>query len=158
MYMRHMGLIVLLTMGVLGNALGSRGEDPKSKKLTADEVVKLWAPQLKSASHYGQTGGSPEHSNVAAYTFTVVGPTFEELWNHYAQLCGTSHQYEEKTFLITSETGAKGSFVISDGSDGKGGRGLSIFLLKTDAYTVTVTFHTNPDDESIRGSLSAVVP
>lgn len=151
-------LIVLLGAGVLATALSTSGQESKPTKLTADDVVKLWSPQLKSASRFGQVGGSPGKSNVAAYTFTVVGPTFEELWNHYAQLCGTKDKYEEKNFRVTSDTGPKGSFVISDGGDGKGGRGVSVFLLTTDTYTVTITFHTNPDGESIRGSLCAVVP
>lgn len=152
-------LLAFLSIGAFAVALGARGQEPKLKKLTADEVVKLWSPQLKSATRYGQTGGSPKQSpGVGAYSFTVVGPSFAELWNHYAKLCGTDHKYEEKSFRITSDTGPNGSFVVSDGGDGKGGRGLSTFLLKTPTYTVTVTFQADPDGKTIRGSLSAVVP
>jgi len=47
-------------------------------------------------------------------------------------------------------------------ADGRGVRSprrrMSVFLLKTDAYTVTVTFQSDPDGKSIIGSLSVVVP
>jgi hypothetical protein len=50
--------------------------------------------------------------------------------------------------------------VVSDrvAADGKGGRGLSVFLLRTDTYTVTVTLQPDPGGKSISGSLGAVVP
>jgi hypothetical protein len=65
------------------------GEPTQPKKLTAKDVIALWAPQLKTAQDYGQMGAAPEQSpNVAAYSFRIIGPTIEELWNHYAQLCG----------------------------------------------------------------------
>src|SRR5262249_38762644 len=132
----------------------------KPKKPTAEEVAKLWSPKLKSATDYAQTGGSPKPApGVAAYSFRVTGPTFEELWNHYADLCGVKKRHAEKTFLVTTGAGPKGSYVVSDraAADSKGGRGLSVFLLKTDAYT-TVTFQPDPGGKSISGSLSVVVP
>lgn len=138
---------------------GTPGQSPKPKKPTAEDVVKLWSPDVKSASQFGQTGGSPKQSpNVAAYSFRVVGPSFEEMWNHYARLCGVKQKYAAKAFLITADTGPNGHFVVSEMSDGKTGRGLSVFLLKTDAFTVTVTFRPDPDGQSISGSLSAIVP
>jgi hypothetical protein len=89
----------------------------------------------------------------------MVGPTFEELWNHYAALCGMKQRYAEKKFLVTAKTSPKGSYVVSDraAADGQGGRGLSVFLLKTDDYVVTVTFQPDPGGNSISGSLSVVV-
>jgi hypothetical protein len=41
---------------------------------------------------------------------------------------------------------------------GKLGRGLSVFLLKTDGQTVTVTFQADPDGGSIAGNLTTVTP
>lgn len=154
--------ILVLGAGLSTGGPGTRGQDPaKPKKLTAEDVAKLWSPKLKSATEYAQTGGAPKQApNVAAYSFRVVGPTFEELWNHYAKLCGVKQQYAEKTFLVSADAGPNGSYVVSDraAADGKGGRGLSVFLLKTDTYTVTVTFQPDPGGKSISGSLSAVVP
>ena len=85
----------------------------------------------------------------------MVGPTFED-----AELCGMKKRYAEKTFLINTDTGPNGSYVVSEraSADGKGGRGPSVFLLRTDIYTVTVTFQPDPDGQSISGSLTAVVP
>jgi hypothetical protein len=153
---------LLLGLEVLTVIPGARAEEPAGgKKLTAEDVVKLWTPQLRTTTDYGMTGGSPKQSpNVAAYSFRVVGPTFEEVWNHYARLCGLNERYAEKTFRITADVGPNGSYVVSDraSADGKGGRGLSVFLLKTATYTVTVTFQPDPDGKSISGSLSAVTP
>jgi hypothetical protein len=157
-------LLVLLVLGASFTflPLDSRGDEPaKPRKMTVEDVIKVWKPNLKSATEYGHTGGSPKQSpKVAAYSFKVVGPTFEELWNHYANLCGVKQRYAEKTFLITADAGPNGSFVVSDrpSADGKGGRGLSVFLLKKEAYTVTVTFQPDADGKTILGSLSVVVP
>ena len=127
---------------------------------TAEDVATLWLPRLKSATDYQHWGGSPERSpDVAAYSFRLVGPTFEELWNHYAGLCGVKHRYAAETFLVTANTGPNGSYVVSDRPSAEGkGRGLSMFLLKTEAYTVTVTFGPDPGGKSVSGTASAVVP
>ena len=91
---------------------------------------------------------SPERSpNVAAYSFRVVGPTIEELWNHYAVLCGMKQRYGGKTFQIIGDTGPNGSYVVADHWTGNGqnGRGVSVFLLKTESYTVTAIFQPDSD-------------
>jgi len=153
--------ILVLGAGVMAVTLGTRAQElARPLKPTAEEVIKLWTTRLESATDYQQWHGSPERSpDVAACSFRVVGPTFEELWNHYAGLCGVKDQYAEKSFLVTANVGPKGSYVVLDRpASGKGGRGLSMFLLKTGAYTVTVTFVPDPGGQSISGGLSAVVP
>jgi hypothetical protein len=151
----------VLILGCFLTLALTASEPTKAKKLTAGDVITLWAPQLKTAQDYGQMGESPEQSpNVAAYSFRVIGPTFEELWNHYAQLCGMKQRYEEKSFHVSGDTGPNGSYVVSDRppAPGKLDRGLSVFLLKTDGYTVSVTFQADADGKSITGSLTAVTP
>ena len=90
--------------------------------------------------------------------FRVEGPSFEELWNHYADLCGVGARYEAKTFLTTGNVGARGSYVITDraSSDARGERGLSVFLLKNDLYTVTVTIK-DVGGSSVAGPRAAMV-
>lgn len=148
--------------GVGAVTLGTRAQEPaKPEKMTAAEVVELWNPRLESATDYQQWSASPKRSpDIAACSFRVVGPTFEEMWNHYARLCGMEDRYAEKTFLNKSDDGPRGSYVVLDrwAADGKGGRSLSVFLLKTAGYTVTITFAPDPGGKSISGSLSAVVP
>ena len=164
MLKRRMWLVVLMVLGAGLAAVvpATRADDPaRPKKPTAEDVIKLWSPKLKSATEYGQIGGSPKPSpGVAAYSFRVAGPTFGDLWNHYAGLCGMKERYAEKAFLAAADVGPKGSYVVSDraAADGNGGRGLTVFLLRTDAYTVTVTFQPDPDGKSISSSLTAVVP
>jgi hypothetical protein len=69
-------------------------------------------------------------------------------------------RYEEKRFLFSGDSGPNGSYVVADRmpAGGQGGRGLSVFLLKTQSYTVTATFHADPDGQAITGSLTAVTP
>jgi len=148
--------------GVGAVALSTRAQEPaRPGKPIAEELAGRWLPRLKSSTDYQHWGGSPERSaEVAAYCFRVVGPTIEEMWNHYARLCGVKYQYAEKTFRVTADSGPNGPYVILDraSGDGKGGRGPSVFLLKTETYAVTVTFSPDAGGESISGTLSVVVP
>jgi hypothetical protein len=153
--------MTMLILGCIFPLALSAAELLKPEKLTAEQVIVLWSPELKTTTDYGQLHASPKQTpNVTACSFRVVGPTFQELWNHYARLCGMNQRYAEKTFLTIGDAGPNGSYVVSDrmSGDGKGGRGLSVFLLKTDCYTVTATFQPDPDGKSIIGSLTAVTP
>ena len=164
MSVRTMSLVMILAISACASAvaLGTRAQEPaKPGKPTAQGVIKLWSPELKSSTDFHQWHGSPKHSpEIAVVAFRVVGPTFAELWNHYAGLCGMKGRYEANSFQVITDAGPKGSYVILDrmSGDGKGARGPSVFLLKNEAYTVTVTFAPDPGGESISGSLSAVVP
>ena len=153
-----LGVLVLWLMLVIPGVLGQ--ESTRSKPLAAEYVVGIWTPNLTSANDYGRFGGAHEQSpNIAAYSFRVAGPTFEELWNHYAALCGLKQRYAEKKFLNISGTSPKGRFILSErpSGDGQGGRGPSVFFLKTESYAVTVTFAPDPGGKSISGSLTAIV-
>ncbi len=138
-------------------------QSARTGKLTAQEVIALWLPRLKTTTDYQATGGSPKESpQVAAHSFRTVGSSYGELWTHYAKLCGMKEQYAEKSYLNIAGTGPNGSYVVSDRVSGEinaktSGRGLSVFLLKTDDYVVTVTFHPSADGKSIIGSLTAIM-
>jgi hypothetical protein len=154
------GLIaVMLTLAGVG---GLRAELPEApERPTALEVIAAWKPYVNPPKDFQQWWASPERSpGVAACSFRVEGPSFEELWNHYAELCGVGGRYEAKTFLTTGDVGPRGSYVVTDraSSDGRGERGLSVFLLKNDRYAVTVTIQPDPDGKALRGSIAAVVP
>jgi hypothetical protein len=130
------------------------------KKLTADDVVKQWSPKLKDAEmSYGRTGGSPKDSpDVAGYTFMLSGMSLEEVWNFYAEKCGLEERYKEKHYLISTSTTKKGECVVSGRPANKtADHGETMFLLKADGYTVTVSFHVDPDGKTIQGSIAAVV-
>jgi hypothetical protein len=141
------------------NLRGSEADD--TKPLTAEDVIKLWEPRLRSVEDFQQFVASPKGSTgLAAATFRVVGPTFEDLWNHYAHLCGITDPYKESQLQNFGGSSARGSFVVSDrGSlEVKGRRGLSVFVLRTERYTVTATIQPDPDGKAMLGSLSAVTP
>ena len=149
------GHVALIGIGLRGG----RADD--SKRLTAADVITLWTPNRDGVKDFHQFGASPKESpGVAACTFRVVGPSFEELWNHYADLCGIAQRYEPKRFLTSSKAGTKGSYIVSDraSSDVKGGRSLSVFLLRTDAYTVTATIQPDPAANAVLGSIVAATP
>jgi hypothetical protein len=135
-------------------------EPAKSEKLTAQEVIELWTPLPKVVRDFGKMGGSPEGDpKVAAYSFRAIGGTYEKCWNFYAELCGIKERFSEKAVLVSPGKSPKGSYVVSDRVAADGSRhAVSVFLLKTDQYTVTVTLHSSTDGKSIEGSLTAVVP
>jgi hypothetical protein len=150
-----LGLVGLIGIGVRGG----QADDPK--RLTAEDVIKLWEPKLDGVEDFQQFVASPKESTgLAAATFRIVGPSFEDLWNHYADLCGISERYGARHFLMSGGTGAKGTYVVSDRASSitKGGRALSVFLLRTDRYTVTATIQPDPDGKAVRGSIVAVTP
>src|SRR4051812_23062805 len=156
-------LTILVASGLVAmtgiSLRGGQADDPK--RLTADDVITLWKPMMDGVEDFQQLGASPKESpGVAAYTFRVVGPSFEGVWNHYADLCGIRDRYEAKRFLTWGNTSPRGSYVVTDrpSSDARGGRGLSVFLLRTDRYTVTATIQPDPDGKAVRGSIAAVIP
>ncbi|MDG3005036.1 hypothetical protein [Paludisphaera mucosa] len=129
--------------------------------ITVDEVVELWKPEIRGTRDYRAIGSSPKETpSIAGYTFRIEGPSFEDLWNHYADLCGFPKRYEAKTFQITGDVGPRGSYVVSDlpATVAPIVRGPSLFLLKTDRYTVTATISPDPDGKAVRGSIVAVTP
>jgi hypothetical protein len=146
-------LFVLIGIGL------SEGQADNPERLTADEVLELWKPRLAGVEDYQSFGSAPKQSpGLAAYTFRVVGPSFEVLWNHYADLCGIKDRYEARRFLNAGGTAAKGTYIVGDrpSSDSKT-RGLSVFLLRTDRYSVTATIQPDRDGKSTLGSLTAVI-
>jgi hypothetical protein len=157
----------LLTMGVpfavvamVGGAIGVRGRqtDERKRLPAAAEVIKSWEPKLDGVEDYQQFVASPKLSDtMAAATFRVVGPSFERLWNYYADLCGIPDRYAAKRLLNCGRIGAKGTYVISDraSSDTEGRRALTVFLLRTDQYTVTVTIQPDADGKAMLGSIAA---
>jgi hypothetical protein len=149
------GLVALIGIGVRG------GLADDQKKLSAEDVITLWKPMPDGVEDFQQFVASPKETpGAAAATFRVVGPSFERLWNHYADLCGIGDRYEASRLLMSGGTGAKGTYVVSDraSSLAKGGRGLSVFLLRADRYTVTATIEPDPDGKAMRGSIAAVTP
>jgi hypothetical protein len=149
------GLVALIGIGLHG------GQADEPKRLTAADMIEPWKPDLDGTKDFHLFGASPKESpGVAAYTFRVVGPSFEGLWNHYADLCGVKDRYEARHYLTSGNTGAKGSYVVTDRStsDAKGESRLSVFLLRTDRYTVTVTIEPDPDGKAVRGSIAAMTP
>lgn len=136
--------------------------DP-AKKLTGDAVWKEWHPkQIKGVKDYHATGGSPKEApDVAGLTFTLKGTmTLEDVWNFYAEKCGLEERYKEKHVWMVTKTTPKGECVLSvrlTSLDETAKHRETMFLLKTDAYTVAVTLHVDPDGKTIVGSVAAVV-
>ena len=143
---------------MIGNGLAG-GRADVSKRLTALDVIRLWKPMPDGVVDFQQFEAAPKESSAAATaTFRVVGPSFERLWNHYAERCGMVERYEAKRLLVSGGTSPKGTYVVNDraAADAKGERGLSVFLLRTDRYAVTATIQPDPDGKAMRGSIAAI--
>ena len=149
------GLVALIGLGLCG------GQADEPKRLIAKDVIELWKPMPDGVEDFQQWVASPMGtSGVATSTFRVAGPSFEGLWNHYADLCGIPERYEARRLLISGKTGAKGAYLVNDRAslEAKGERVLSVFLLRTDRYTVTVTIRPDPDGKALLGSIAAMIP
>jgi hypothetical protein len=148
----------LVALGSL-NLRRSRADDPK--RMTAEDVIALWTPRLEGTEDFQQFSASPKESpGLAASTFRVVGPSFERLWNHYADRCGIADRYEASRGLVDGGRSAKGSYVVSDriSGDAQAKRMLTVFVLRTDHSTVTVTIQPDPDGKAVYGSITALTP
>jgi hypothetical protein len=53
---------------------------------------------------------------------------------------------------------AKGTYVVNDRASSDGRRAMSVFLFRTDRYTVTATIQPDPDGKAMLGSIAAVIP
>ncbi len=155
-------LLIVAGLAAVWLVLTAAGAADPPKKLTAEAVVKKWTPKLdKDDASYNRTGGSPKESpDVAGYTFAYKGMTLDEVWNFYADKCGMEERYKEKHYLISTGTSKAGEYVVS-GRPVAGGKsaahGETMFLLKTAEYTVTVSFHLDPDGKTVQGSIAAVL-
>jgi hypothetical protein len=69
-------------------------------------------------------------------------------------------EYEAKRLLMNGGTGKKGTYVVLDQAslDATSGRALSVFLLRTNRFTVSVTIQPSPDGKAMLGSITAVIP
>ena len=150
-------LALAIALTVAPDLLGQA--EAKERALSAEDVIKAWTPDRKLVTDYNEFGGSPEkNADVAAFSFRAIGPSYEQLWNFYADQCGMKQRYAEKTMLVSPGTGPKGSYVVADiAATDRASKATSVFLLKTDQYTVTATIHPNSDGKSIGGSLTVVM-
>jgi hypothetical protein len=146
---------VVVMIGV--SVRGGLADDPKP--LSAADVIAQWEPKLEGVEDFQRFMASPKESPaMAACTFRVVGPSFGALWNHFADLCGIPDRYQARRSLVSLGSVDKGSYVVSEraAADADGGRGLTVFLLRTDGYSVTVTIGPDPAGKVLLGSIAAV--
>lgn len=124
----------------------------------AEAFAGRWLPKLKANTDYQATGG-PQGTTAAAYVFRVVGPTYEQLWNHYADLCGIRERYAPQHLLNDGGQSAAGRYLTLNRPPGVIddrkliGPGQAMFLLQAEDHTATVTFHSSPDAKSLMGSV-----
>jgi hypothetical protein len=112
-----LGLVALIGIGLRAG----RADDPK--RLTAADVVKLWKPMPDGTEDFQQFVASPKESpGLAAATFRVVAHPSRPSGTITPTCAGSgTNAYEPKRLLMSGKTGAKGSYVVSDRADAKGG-------------------------------------
>jgi hypothetical protein len=151
--------IAAAVVAMVGAHVRGRQTGEQKRPIAAD-VIKSWEPKMDGIEDYQQFVASPKECDMtAAATFRVVGPSFERLWNYYADLCGIPDRYEANRLLNSGRIGAKGTYVVADraSSAAEGGRRLTVFLLRTDQYSVTVTIHPDSVGKAMLGSFAAVI-
>lgn len=153
---------IILTMSMVATVgavlQGGQGDPPK--RPTAEEVVASWKPEQKGIEDLQQWTTSPKGSDQElGCTFRVVGPSYEELWNHYAGRCGVEERYQARRLLISGGRGLRGNYVVAEqpSPNAEGGRAQTLFLLRADRYAVTVTIQPSPEKDAWLGTITAVI-
>jgi hypothetical protein len=130
-------------------------QDAAPKKLTLEAVHQLWSAQLQGTTQYHEMGTpAGKGADAGAWSFRVSGIEFAALWNHYAGLCGMTKRYEAMTVSNTGETGPKGAYALAERPPEKDGSRMSVFLLKAEGYTATVTIQSSAEAKTIAGTLA----
>jgi hypothetical protein len=135
--------------------LAGVAQETVPKKLTLEAVYQLWKAQVRDATEYHETGTpAGKGADAGAWAFRVSGIEFATLWNHYADLCGMTKRYQAMTVSNMGETGPKGAYVLAERPPEKDGSRMSVFLLKADGYTATVTIQSSAEAKAIAGTLA----
>jgi|SRR5262245_42181541 len=146
---------------LLGSAART-GESPP-KKLVAKDIADQWLSKAvkgrPGGEYYGVGASAPKDSSkLYAKSFMTSFGTLEELWNFYAQKCGIDKKYNDKELFVLSGESKAGSFVLVErlNRDNRS-RSESVFGLRTNEYTVSVTLRSEAGGKSVAGTLVVVV-
>jgi hypothetical protein len=123
----------------------------------AKDIAVEWLSKAEkpgAPGEYQSVGASaPKDSpNLYAKSFTTSYATLEELWNWYAQKCGIDKKYHEKELHVMSGESKVGSFVLVERLQGDK-CSESVFGLRTNDYTVSVTLRSAMGGKSVAGTL-----
>ena len=151
-----------LTLWLLLPSATRTGESPP-KKLVAKDIAAEWLSKANTPRPGGEYQGvganaPKDSSKIYARSFTTSYATLEELWNFYAQKCGIDKKYNDKELYLLSGESKVGSFVLVERLERDNrNRSESVFGLRTNEYTVSVTLRSERGGKSVAGTLVVVV-
>jgi hypothetical protein len=150
----RVGLLVGLPLALLG--LGAAGVGP-SQARSAREITEAWRFVDDKAADVHFVGIGPENSDKL-YTETGSfkgGASFAEIWNYYAEKCGTDRRYAEKTFQGVGGKSEEGEFVLLDSFVNE--RRTTTFALTTEEYTVSILLWVTDEERKTYLSITVAV-
>jgi hypothetical protein len=129
---------------VLALALHAQAAD-----LSADDVFTQWEPSKVGVADYhsfGVLAPTSGPTTVRAMSFST-SQEFADLWRYYAAKCGIHREFVEGKTYVISGTNTLGSYFLVERSAGSKVR-ESVFGLRTESYSVSVTLRNSNEIES----------
>jgi len=102
--------------------------------------------------------GCPNDSpKLYVVSFRTSQLTFAEAWEFCATKCGADKKYVAYRLETTAGEGGKGSWALVERPGKDGERIESLFALRSEKYSVSVTLRPEGGGKSVSGTLTVVV-
>jgi hypothetical protein len=130
-----------------------------SKLSAAQEIARAWIPQKDGVGDWHSLGaGCPKDSpKLYVASFRTSQLTFAEAWEFCATRCGAEKKFVAYRLETTSGKSGRGCWALVErpGKDLK--RIESLFALRSEKYSVSVTLRPEAGGKAVSGTLTVVV-
>jgi hypothetical protein len=132
---------------------------PSSKLSAAQEIAQEWLPRGDGVGDWHDLGaGCPKDSpKLYVVSFRTSQMTFAEAWEFCATKCGADKKYVAYRLETVAGEGGKGSWALVERPGKDGDRIESLFSLRSEKYSVSVTLRPEGGGKSVSGTLTVVV-
>ena len=134
-------------------------KEPSAKKSAAQEIAQDWIPRGHGIGAWHDIGAGCPKDSPASYvaSFRTSQLTFAEAWEACATKCGADKKYKAHRLEVTAVKGDKGCWALVE----RPGRGLerieSLFLFRSEKYSVSVTLRPENGGKAVSGTLTVVM-
>jgi hypothetical protein len=144
--------------GVPARTAADKG--PSSKLSAAQEIAQAWIPRGEGVGDWHDLGaGCPKDSpKLYVVSFRTSQLTFAEAWEFCATKCGADKKYVAHRLETTAGEGDKGCWALVERPGKDGERIESLFSLRGEKYSVSITLRPEGGGKSVSGTLTVVVP
>ena len=134
-------------------------KEPSSKLSAAQEIAQEWIPRGDGVGEWHDLGaGCPKDSpKLYVVSFRTSQLTFAEAWEFCATKCGADKKYVAYRLETTAGEGRKGSWALVERPGKDLERIESLFALRREKYTVSITLRPEGGGKSVSGTLTVVV-